>query len=115
MSKEAKTDMWVNGLLNQQEIHLEYQGSSIKELNEALKSASKKLNGNPGSPEFIGTIKDYLIVIEDKTDQDDHIHKVNGVIDIDDPKVVPDYAVNGALHYAEHLIRNTTYKNIINI
>ena len=40
--KEAKTDLWVNQLLKEANIELEPQGSSIKEINEALKSASKR-------------------------------------------------------------------------
>lgn len=40
--KEVKTDLWVYDLLKQADIQLDAQGSDIKEINEALKTASKK-------------------------------------------------------------------------
>ncbi|MCL1624014.1 hypothetical protein M2R47_07160 [Moraxella sp. Tifton1] len=43
-------------------------GSSVLEINNALKTASKSKIGNVGMPEFVGVIKDFLIVIEDKKD-----------------------------------------------
>lgn len=64
--KEAKTNLWVYDLLKQAGIVLEAQGSSIKEINDALKTASKRGTGNVGFPEYVGVVKDYLIVIEDK-------------------------------------------------
>ena len=40
--REVKTDLWVYDLLKQANIHLDPQGSSIKEIDTALKTASKK-------------------------------------------------------------------------
>lgn len=40
--KEPKTDFWVYELLKEANINLEPQGSTIKEINEALKTASKR-------------------------------------------------------------------------
>ena len=54
--KEVKTDLWVYDLLKEANIELEPQGSSIKEINEALKSASKKGTGNVGFPEYVGIV-----------------------------------------------------------
>lgn len=51
--KEARTDLWVYNLLKEAGIELEPQGSSIKEINEALKTASKKGTGNVGFPEYV--------------------------------------------------------------
>lgn len=65
--KEVKTDLWVYDLLKQAEISLDAQGSNIKEIDEALKTASKKGTGNVGFPEYVGVVKDYLLVIEDKS------------------------------------------------
>lgn len=59
--KEAKTNLWVYDLLKQAGIVLEAQGSSIKEINDALKTASKRGTGNVGFPEYVGVVKDYLI------------------------------------------------------
>lgn len=110
--KEAKTDLWVYKLLTQADIELEPQGSSIKEINEALKTASKKGTGNVGFPEYVGVVKDFIIVIEDKANVEKHINKENDVI-LQDQKSCVEYAVNGALFYAKHLIKNTSFKKVI--
>lgn len=108
---ERSTDYWVHNLLNEQKIKLDPERSSIKEIDNALSTATKKLTGdNYGKPEFVGVIKDYVIVIEDKKDISDHIHTVDSVIDIDNKNIVQKYAVNGALHYGIHILKNTNYK-----
>lgn len=111
--KEAKTDFWVYTLAKEADIELEPQGSEVLEINNALKTASKKGTGNVGFPEFTSVIKDFLIVIEDKSDVSKH-KKLNddGLISLT-PKDVTDYAVNGALFYGQHLAKNTSYKKII--
>lgn len=111
--KEVRTDLWVYDLLKQADIQLDAQGSSIKEIDDALKTASKKGTGNVGFPEYVGVVKDYLLVIEDKVSLSKHIkldskNCISAEID-----AVCDYAVNGALFYAKHLAKNTTYKKII--
>ena len=57
--KEIKTDLWVYDLLKQADIELEPQGSSVKEIDQALKTASKKGTGKVGFPEYVGAVKDY--------------------------------------------------------
>ena len=56
--REVKTDLWVYDLLKEAGICLDPQGCSIKEVDEALKTASKKGTGNVGyilnSPNLIG-------------------------------------------------------------
>ena len=42
---EAKTDFWVHELLKDANIHLTPQGCDIKEIAEALKTASKSKTG----------------------------------------------------------------------
>ena len=66
--KEASTDLWVNELLNEANIKLDPQGSTINEINKALKTASKSDTGKVGFPEYSGIVKDFLLVIEDKAD-----------------------------------------------
>lgn len=111
--KEARTDLWVYDLLKQANITLDPQGSSIKEIDSALKTASKKGTGNAGFPEYVGVVKDYLLVIEDKADLAKHIKLDNkGNISTETTAVI-DYAVNGALFYGKHLAENTSYKKII--
>lgn len=111
--KEVRTDLWVYDLLKQAEIKLDAQGSNIKEIDEALKTASKKGTGNVGFPEYVGVIKDYLIVIEDKAALDKHIKLDDKNCISIEVNAVRDYAVNGALFYAKHLARNTSYKRIL--
>ena len=110
--KEAKTDLWVHDLLIEAGIELDAQGSEIKELNEALKTASKRGTGKVGFPEYVGVVKDYILVIEDKATLENHIKYNSDKIISLETKDVTDYAVNGALFYAKHLISNTTYKKI---
>lgn len=111
--KEVKTDLWVYDLLKQAKVKLEPQGSSIKEINTALKSASKKGTGNVGFPEYVGVVKDYLLVIEDKADLSKH-KKLDdkGLISTDKNDII-NYAVNGALFYGRHLAEHTSYKKVI--
>ncbi len=66
--KEIKTDLWVYDLLKQAGIDFDPQGSSVKEIDTALKTASKRGTGKVGFPEYVGVVKDYLLVIEDKAD-----------------------------------------------
>ena len=55
---EAKTDLWVHELLQEANIHLTPQGCDIREIAEALKTASKSKTGNAGYPEYCGVVKD---------------------------------------------------------
>ena len=110
--KEAKTDLWVYDLLRQAELKLEAQGSSVLEIDTALKTASKRGTGKVGFPEYVGIVKDYLIVIEDKASLDKHIKLENNVICLD-TQAITDYAVNGAVFYGKHLAKNTSYKKIL--
>lgn len=111
--KEAKTDLWVHGLLQDAGIKLEPQGSTIVEIDAALKTASKSGSGRVGFPEYVGVVKDFIIVIENKADVSKH-KKLDskGLISLQ-TKDVKDYAVNGALFYGQHLAQNTSYKKVI--
>ena len=95
--KEVKTDLWVYELLQEADIDLTPQGCDIKEIDEALKTASKSKTGNAGYPEYCGVVKDFILVIEDKASLDKHIcNDENGLLS-QEVKAVKDYAVNGAL------------------
>lgn len=109
---EVNTDLWVHDLLSQAEIHLDAQGSTIRELDDALKTASKRGTGGIGYPEYCGIVNDFVIVIEDKANISQHIAEENGVI-LTDVQSVCGFAVNGALHYGKHIAKNTSYKKII--
>ena len=110
--KEVQTDLWVHDLLKEAGIELDAQGSSIKEIDEALKTASKRGTGKVGFPEYVGVVKDFILVIEDKAKLENHVkYDSNKLISLE-TKDVTDFAVNGALFYAKHLIQNTTYKKV---
>lgn len=109
---EVNTDLWVHDLLSQAEIHLDAQGSTIRELDDALKTASKRGTGGIGYPEYCGIVNDFVIVIEDKANISQHIAEENGVI-LTDVQSVCGFAVNGALHYGKHIAKNTSCKKII--
>jgi type I restriction-modification system DNA methylase subunit len=111
--KEAKTDLWVYELLKEAGINLEPQGSTILEINNALKTASKSGTGKVGFPEYVGVVKDFLLVIENKADVSKHFrHNEVGLYSLES-KDIKEYAVNGALFYGKHLIANTTYKKVL--
>ena len=112
MKKEAATDLWVHDLLKEAGIELDAQGSSIKEIDDALKTASKRGTGKAGFPEYVGVIKDFILVLEDKASLENHIKRNSDKIISLETKDVTDYAVNGALFYARHLSQNTSYRKI---
>ena len=87
--KEVATDLWVHDLLVQADISLDAQGSTIKELDDALKTASKRGTGKVGFPEYCGIVKDFVILIEDKAKLSNHLVEVNGAI-AEDTKSVTD-------------------------
>jgi type I restriction-modification system DNA methylase subunit len=111
--KEVITDYWVRDLLKEAGIELDPQGSSIVEINEALKSASKSKTGNVGFPEFVGVVKNFILVIENKADLSKHVKLNDKNLISTEAKDIKDYAVNGALFYGQHLAKNTTYKKVI--
>lgn len=113
--KEKSTDLWVYDLLKEANISLDPQGSSIKEINEALKTASKRGTGRVGFPEYVGVVKDFIIVIEDKSSLSMHVKRTERDLLSEDIASICDYAVNGALFYGKHLIKNTSYTKVIAI
>lgn len=91
--KEVKTDLWVASQLKECGIKYDAQGSDVKELDEALKTASKRGTGKAGYPEYVSVVDDYVIVIEDKADLDKQKKLTkDGIIDVE-VKAVTDYAV----------------------
>ena len=110
--KEVRTDLWVAKQLDDCCIQFDAQGSNIKELDEALKTASKRGTGNAGYPEYTAVIGDFVLVIEDKADINKQIRLTDtGIIDTS-VKAVTDYAVNGAYFYAKHIAQNSSFKKV---
>ncbi len=111
--KEVNTDLYVAGLLNEAGIIFTAQGSEIEEIEKALKSASKKGTGKSGFPEYVCVVKDFILVIEDKASVANHIKKDDNNLISTDTDSVLNYAVNGAVHYAKHIVNNTNFKKVI--
>lgn len=110
--KEVRTDLWVAEQLKELNIPFDAQGSNVKEIDEALKTASKRRTGKVGYPEFTTVIGDFVLVIEDKADLNKHVKLTeSGIIDTD-VKALTDYAVNGAYFYAKHIAQNTSFKKV---
>ncbi len=108
---EKATDFFVANLLN--EVGIKYC-SDIKEIQDALKTASKSKTGKVGKPDFIGCCKDFIIILEDKADIAKQALYTDANQDtlseeIDD---VCNYAENGALFYAKHIVQNTSFKKV---
>lgn len=72
MVNEKKTDLFIAKLLDSAKIKYEPNGSNIKEIQEALKTASKRGTKSVGFPEFVGKSKDFIIIIEDKAETNKH-------------------------------------------
>tara|TARA_B100000949_G_scaffold135336_1_gene119193 strand:+ start:2695 stop:4593 length:1899 start_codon:yes stop_codon:yes gene_type:complete len=112
--KEKNLDIFISKLLDAAKIKYSADGSTIKEINDALKTASKKGTGRVGFPEFVGISNDFIIVIENKVDLEKQANFVNedAAEYKTDTKSLKDYAENGALHYGKHIVDNTNFKKV---
>jgi type I restriction enzyme M protein len=114
MANEKKTDIFIAELLKNANITYTPNGSDIKEIQEALKSASKKGTGKTGFPEFVAISKDFILVIEDKSELEKQVLYSDEKQEViaTDQKSITNYAENGALHYANKILANTSFKKI---
>lgn len=110
--KEVKIDLWVATQLGDLQIPYDAQGSNVKEIDTALKSASKRGTGHIGYPEYVSVIGDFVLVIEDKADMKKHIKLTNtGILDLSQ-EAIAGYAVNGAYFYAKHIAQNSPFHKV---
>ena len=110
--KEANFDLYIHDLLVEAGIQADTQGSNIVPINEALKTASKHQTGKAGFPEYTAVVDDFVLVMEDKADRANLcLKEKDGTISMT-VQATTDYAVNGALHYAQHILQKTTYKKV---
>jgi restriction enzyme bgcI subunit alpha len=100
------TDQYVRRELEKFGVRYDEQGSSHPEISKALKGAGKQGKSGIGKPEFVIQILDYLVVIEDKRDNRKLIKLEDDRIAKDTPSVAS-FAVNGAVHYANHIVTKT--------
>ncbi|MBT1017949.1 hypothetical protein KJY77_02170 [Canibacter sp. lx-72] len=86
--KEKTTDLLVWDMLKSVGLSdFSAQGSSIMEIDKALATASKKGTGKHGCPEYVGVVKDFLIVIEDKVSLNNHIRRDDKNLIAEDNKI----------------------------
>lgn len=119
MANEAsRTDQYVRREIEKFQIPYTEQGSDNKEIKEALKNASKTGGGGVGKPEFVIINSDLVIIIEDK-ELDSQLVSIlpDGTLNLDvATNHVRDFAVNGAVHYACHIVEKTaSFKEVIAI
>lgn len=110
--KEARTDLWVAKQLESCGIKFDAQGSNVKELDEALKTASKRGTGKVGYPEYVAVVGDFVLVIEDKADMGKHVSLTEKGVIATDTKSITDYAVNGAYFYGKHIAQNSSFGKV---
>lgn len=111
---EKALDIFISRLLDLAKINYTPNGSNIKEINDALKTASKKGTKRVGFPEFVGKSGDFIIVIENKAEVEKQVKYVSEEVTEykTDTKSLTDFAENGAYHYAKHIIENTNFKRV---
>jgi len=118
-----------NGWLKSYNLDYKLEQASLNtEIDNALDDYSSKSGGSGGNrPDTKLLLKDsnlnyYPILIEYKGYKDKLVKlNVDGIVDNQTPKNLPnyknisDYAVNGAVHYANALLHHTSYTDIIAI
>jgi type I restriction enzyme M protein len=109
---EKVTDIFISKLLEKAEIEYFPNGSNIKEIEKALKTSSKKGTGKSGFPEFTAKVEDFIIVIENKAEIKKQAKYISDGILSEDQKDIVDFAENGALHYAKHIVEKTNFKKV---
>ena len=65
---EKMTDHIIFNMMVNVGLKPEPEKSQIREIQNALKTASKRMTGKTGKPEFIALSGNYLIIVEDKAD-----------------------------------------------
>lgn len=114
MASEKTTDIFIAGLLHDANIKYETEKTEIKQLQEALNTASKRKTNEIGKPEFIAKVDEFIIIIEDKADTEKqalYCEKNSNRLDLRTDAVV-NYAENGALHYAQHIVENSPFHKV---
>lgn len=85
-------------------------GGAPRYLYDAMEGASKQQGGGRGKPEFVVESGEFIVVVEDKAKREElEWWNNDGEVDLTFP-ARKDYALNGAMHYAEHFARNTGKK-----
>lgn len=113
MANEKKTDLIIGNLLREAGINATPNDSEVKEIHDALATASKRKTKSRGYPEYVAVVNGFVIVIEDKSEngkQAKYVDPVSQKALLMDRDAVTDYAENGAVFYARHIVENTNFK-----
>jgi hypothetical protein len=113
--KEADFDRFIDRKLNDVNITAYAQGSLNAEIDNALKSASKNQKGNVGFPDFVAIVNGFVLVLETKSDVEflaDYEDTATGRKLVMGPHATENYALNAALFYANHIVKNTSFKKV---
>jgi len=107
INEKSGIDQYMRTLIEDLGVPYEEQGmNSNADVKQALKTASKHKAGNAGKPEFVFFSDEFLVVVEDKADINKNVsYTPDGDIDLS-RGVIADYALNGAVHYAKHIVEN---------
>ena len=106
---ESNFDIYIHDLLREAGIDAEYQYTSIIQLQEALRTASKSQTGEAGKPDFIAVVNGYVLVIEDKADRDKLCMRDDDGTISQSVEATRDYAVNGAVWYARKILEHGAF------
>jgi type I restriction enzyme M protein len=113
-NEKSEIDQHVRRLIEQIDpsSHIWEQGAGSPELVAALKGGSKSADPrNPGKPEFAFFSNNFLVVVEDKKDSSKLASLDDlGEVDLTVPARA-NFAVNGAVHYARHIVRSTSWSS----
>ncbi|WOH93764.1 class I SAM-dependent DNA methyltransferase [Corynebacterium urealyticum] len=113
MANERSTDQFVRDMLRDIGFTRPWE-QSINDapayLYEAMEGASKGQGGGRGKPEFVVESGEFIVVIEDKPRADQIVKTTDdGAVDLAYP-ARQDFALNGAMHYAEIFAAKTGKK-----
>ncbi len=111
MRTEAEFSAYIQRLLLSRGISARLEGTLNIEVDAALSNASKSLTGERGYPDIVAIVKDFVLIMENKTDHF-KLEKKDGTNFSEEIDAVKNYAVNGALFYARKVFEGTRYTKI---
>jgi hypothetical protein len=113
--KEANFDRFIDRMLNNENITTTARGNQNVEIDNALKSASKNQEDNIEFSNFVAIVKDFVLVLENKPDVRFHADYEGTAVGRElmmVPHATKNYALNGALFYANHIVENISLKKV---
>ena len=112
MRTEAEFSSYIQRRLLARGINARLEGNiSDIEIINVLKTASKNFTGGAGYPDIIALVKDFVLIMENKSDYL-KLERKDGTNFSDDGDAVKNYAVNGAIFYARKILAGTHYTKI---